>query len=317
MGSLTIQDGVIVRSRYGCLGYRSGSTGTATVNGPNSKWTNDDTLWVGYHGTGTLIVTNSGTVTSGFGSVGSYSDSTGMATVDGLGSTWMNVNDLSVGDSGIGVLSIVNGGIVSNSYGFIGNSSGSTGTVTISGAGLELDQHGQPLRRLSRHGRRHPNRRNQLRCRCPLFRLLFQRQRHLQPQRRHAHRQVARKGQRNGRVQFRRRNPSGQRDVFFQLAHDLDRNRRQRECRYQRSRRYAFRRSLRHGRIDQIRRRHIDPLRRKRLQRSDHRHGRRRSNWDRRRRTPCSTSAAPTSRRERWSSTTMAAPARRRRSRAC
>ena len=39
--------------------------------------------------------------------------------------------------------------------------------------------------------------------------------------------------------------------------------------------------------------------------------------WERRRRTPCSTSAAPTCRVESWSSTTTALPARRRRSRAC
>ncbi len=40
VGSLTIQDGIAVTSTNGYLGYKSGSTGTATVSGVGSTWTN-------------------------------------------------------------------------------------------------------------------------------------------------------------------------------------------------------------------------------------------------------------------------------------
>ena len=39
-GTLRIADGVAVTSSTGYLGYNSGSTGTATVTGTGSKWTN-------------------------------------------------------------------------------------------------------------------------------------------------------------------------------------------------------------------------------------------------------------------------------------
>ena len=39
-GTLTVAEGVNVTSSDGLLGYYSGSTGTATVTGAGSKWTN-------------------------------------------------------------------------------------------------------------------------------------------------------------------------------------------------------------------------------------------------------------------------------------
>ena len=194
-------------------------------------------------------------------------------TVDGAGSKWTNTGTYKIGVNGIGTLNIINGGNV-DCTGYIGYNSGATGLVTISGAGstwinsgdlyvgyggtgsvtqtggsisvagtlyLGYDTTGNGTYNLNG---------GTLTC------------------------TAARPGQRNGRLQFRRRNPSGQRRLFFQLAHDPDWHRRQRECQYQRLLRYAFRPLVRHGRIDQDRHRHVDPLRRKYLQRSDHRQGR-------------------------------------------
>ena len=61
-GSLTIQGGVEVNSDYGYLGYSSGSTGVATVSGTSSTWNNNENLYVGYRGSGTLSIRNHGTV---------------------------------------------------------------------------------------------------------------------------------------------------------------------------------------------------------------------------------------------------------------
>ena len=74
----------------GYLGYHAGSTGTATVDGTGSTWTNSGYLYIGNSGNGTLNITNGGKVSNSYGYLGYNSGSTGTATVDGTGSTWTN-----------------------------------------------------------------------------------------------------------------------------------------------------------------------------------------------------------------------------------
>jgi T5SS/PEP-CTERM-associated repeat protein len=160
-GSINITNGGTVRSVSGYLGSKSGSSGTATVDGAGSLWTNSGDLYVGYAGSGKLTVINGGALSSSYvyvggsgsgalnvaagGSIGSSyvylgynSGSSGTATVDGTGSTWTS-SQLSVGSSGNGTLNITGGGsvsIASNSYiSSIGGNSGSSGTVTVDGPG--------------------------------------------------------------------------------------------------------------------------------------------------------------------------------------
>ncbi len=135
-GSLAVSNGIGVTSEFGYLGYHSGSTGVASVDGPGSAWTNSKELLVGRWGNGTLNVTNGGMV-SGAGYIGERAGSTGVVTVDGAGSTW-TTNDgfLNVGQGGSGTLNITNGGRVSDTrYGYIGDDVGSTGEVTVDGVG--------------------------------------------------------------------------------------------------------------------------------------------------------------------------------------
>ena len=138
-GILSIQNGGQVSNTTGYLGYNSGSSGTATVDGTNSKWTNQGQyLYVGYSGTGTLNIQNGGQVSNNYsdGYLGYSSGSSGTATVDGLNSNWTNLRYLYVGNSGTGILNIRNGGQVSNNYdGYLGYESGSRGTATVDGTG--------------------------------------------------------------------------------------------------------------------------------------------------------------------------------------
>jgi T5SS/PEP-CTERM-associated repeat protein/autotransporter-associated beta strand protein len=136
-GTLTIQNGGALSNQYGFIGYdpNPGSTGTVTVSGAGSSWTNSGALAVGYGGTGTLTIQNGGAVSNSIGDIGYNPGSTGTVTVSGAGSSWTNSSDLSVGYGGTGTLTIQNGGAVSNGIGYIGNNPGSTGTVTVSGAG--------------------------------------------------------------------------------------------------------------------------------------------------------------------------------------
>jgi T5SS/PEP-CTERM-associated repeat protein len=130
-------------------------TGTLTVTGAGTSWTNQQQAQVGGAGTGTLNVLAGGyfesdpatspSGTSGvIGVLGPHDGlgdpaANGFATVDGAGSEWNNKGALVVGEFGNGTLTISNGGLVVDNAGTNGAASvglklGSTGSVTITGA---------------------------------------------------------------------------------------------------------------------------------------------------------------------------------------
>jgi T5SS/PEP-CTERM-associated repeat protein len=134
-GALTMADGVNVASNNGYLGNLAGSTGTATVCGNGTKWTNSNFLYAGNSGTGTLTITNGATVSNTNTILGNKAGSNGSIVVDGAGSTLSSSGNSFVGSSGVGSLNISNGATVSNNSAVIGYAAGSTGTVTVDGAG--------------------------------------------------------------------------------------------------------------------------------------------------------------------------------------
>ena len=111
-GSLTVADGIAIRSFHGYLGYNAGSTGAATITGAGSQWTNSATLYVGWYGGGTLRVEAGGQVGNRYGYLGSNAGSTGEATIRGAGSKWTNSYGLYVGWYGSGALTVADGGQV-------------------------------------------------------------------------------------------------------------------------------------------------------------------------------------------------------------
>ena len=142
IGSVTVNSGSDIVSTWGYIGYDLNSSGTATVSGDDSTWTNESSLYVGHYGDGTLSIANGGSVSDtngylGFSSmaccIGYCSGSTGKVTVSDAGSTLITAS-LYVGHYGDGTLSITSGGSVSNNHGYIGHYSGSTGEVTVSGS---------------------------------------------------------------------------------------------------------------------------------------------------------------------------------------
>jgi T5SS/PEP-CTERM-associated repeat protein len=142
-GTLTVDSGSSIVSGTAYLGYGSGSSGTATVDGVGSNgastWNTSGTLYVGYSGSGALNITNGGVVNSSAANVGYNSGSTGMAKVDGPGSTW-NSSTLGIGGLGggsSGTLNITNGGMVNTWITEIGNASGSVGVATVNGSTLK------------------------------------------------------------------------------------------------------------------------------------------------------------------------------------
>ena len=135
-GEMTIQNGGAVSTAFGgTVGQVAGSTGTVTVTGTGSTWTNGSALYVGDRGTGTMNILDGGAVSNLIGAVG-YNSGAGTVTVNGVGSTWTSSSFLLVGGIiGTGTMNILEGGAVSNEAGTVGLGTGSTGTVTVSGVG--------------------------------------------------------------------------------------------------------------------------------------------------------------------------------------
>ena len=154
-GTLAINAGSTLMSAVGYIGYNSATTGTVTVDGAGSKWTDfggpdtlnvgnwgngaleitgggPDSLYVGDSGHGTLKITNGGTVISNVCVIGSNAGSSGTVTVDGARSTF-GTGEINVGDLGTGYLRITNGGTVTSSSGIIGI--GGAGSATVDGPG--------------------------------------------------------------------------------------------------------------------------------------------------------------------------------------
>ncbi|MES9906566.1 MAG: PEP-CTERM sorting domain-containing protein, partial [Sedimenticola sp.] len=126
--------------------YVINSTGTVTVDGARSSFSQGRDLIVGGKGSGFLWVSGGGSVATGdnttnhpdvdigSGYVGLTSGSLGEVTIDGAGSSWSQISNLHVGRGGKGGLLIDNGGSVTTGrYGYIGYDNNSSGTVTVSG----------------------------------------------------------------------------------------------------------------------------------------------------------------------------------------
>lgn len=145
-GTLLISNGGIVTNSTGSIGgspsTSTTASGTVTVSGAtgdtNSTWANNNDLYVGYAGAGTLNISDGGQVSNGTGYIANGSQAS-TVSVDGINangtaSNWANSGTLNVGYNGAGTLSITNGAKVSNATGYIGVNSSSSGTATVSGA---------------------------------------------------------------------------------------------------------------------------------------------------------------------------------------
>jgi fibronectin-binding autotransporter adhesin len=130
-GTLRIADGLTIASSFGYLSYYSSSTGTATVTGTGSKWTNNGDLYIGLRGSGTLNIEAGGQVSTPTGYLGYNSGSTGIAMVTGTGSNWNNSSTFYVGEYGTGIVYIGSSWQVCNSDGYLGHYSGSVGIAVL------------------------------------------------------------------------------------------------------------------------------------------------------------------------------------------
>jgi fibronectin-binding autotransporter adhesin len=126
------------------IGQAAGSTGSLTVTGAGSTWSDLNPgggMLVGDAGAGAVIVANGGSVSTLNATIGGNGTSTGTGSlsVDGTGSSFASSTYLTVGDSGTGSLAVTNGGTVSVTTDLtLGSGSGATGTATVSGGSLDV-----------------------------------------------------------------------------------------------------------------------------------------------------------------------------------
>ena len=126
------------------IGRYDNSTGSATVTGTGSSWTNNASFAIGGDGAGTLNIENGGWVTSGKSRLGGSSSGQGTVTVSGTGSSWTTSGEVSwvdvspvliIGLSGTGTLNIDSGGLVTSPDGDLGYGDTGSGVVTVTGIG--------------------------------------------------------------------------------------------------------------------------------------------------------------------------------------
>ena len=132
-GTLTIAAGSNVSNMDGTIGRDDGSSGTVTVTGAGSDWTNTGNLTIGDEGDGELTVAAGASVSNNVGVLALDNGSTGTVTVTGAGSNWTSSSFLVVGVEGVGELTVANGGSVSSVIGDVGRFA--TGTVIVTGTG--------------------------------------------------------------------------------------------------------------------------------------------------------------------------------------
>ncbi len=144
-GALNVQTGskVSVDNQL-ILGNMAGASGTAIVDGANSKITiaGSGYLYVGPYGNGQVEVRNNGAVSTGNLSLARYAGGNSAVILDGSGSridvTSTAAGSTRVGRDGNGSLLIRNGGDMTAVSCEIAYSAGASGSVTVTGSGSTL-----------------------------------------------------------------------------------------------------------------------------------------------------------------------------------
>ncbi|KQU75465.1 hypothetical protein ASC75_19220 [Aminobacter sp. DSM 101952] len=170
-GTLDVLAGGRVSSETGYIGASPGGVGVVTVSGNDgqgnaSTWTQQNNLYIGDEGNGTLNVARGGrVVTNGRINIGNFgqgqitvSDGATVSSNDAIvgvggygealltsGGSWTMTDQLTIGLGGQGVLRIEDGARVISNQGYVGANPGGDGSVTVTGAGSTWEMTGSNL----------------------------------------------------------------------------------------------------------------------------------------------------------------------------
>jgi len=138
-GTLSVlNDGELFTNSF-FVGNSAGSSGTATITGPQASLNASSTITVGSSGTGSLTVSaGANLVGSAIATtIGSSAGIAGTVTVTGAGSRWTQTGGMIVGASGVGTFNVQSGGAAATGFANFASAAGSFGTASVSGTGSE------------------------------------------------------------------------------------------------------------------------------------------------------------------------------------
>ena len=122
------------------LGFNSGVTGSVTITGPGTSWSNNGAMVVGTFGRGEVTVSDHASIVSDGDLLAIEATSTGTATVDG--GSWTAIRGFTIGALGAGELFVRNAGTVMTgdlNFGVnAATAATSTGDGEISGLGSSV-----------------------------------------------------------------------------------------------------------------------------------------------------------------------------------
>jgi fibronectin-binding autotransporter adhesin len=142
-GSLTVQNGGALNSRFAAVGRDAGSAGSVQIDGTGSTWTNSAGMGVGVAGDGMVRITDGGRVNSSDIVIGAGSGD-GSLQVSGTGSR-ADIAETMVGWLSDGELIVEDGGSVSSVHGYVAEHAGTQGSVRVEGAGSRWAVQAGPL----------------------------------------------------------------------------------------------------------------------------------------------------------------------------
>ncbi|MCH7724519.1 MAG: T9SS type A sorting domain-containing protein, partial [Bacteroidetes bacterium] len=132
IGTFNVADGALAVSQAQIvLGLDQQAEGEVFVDGPGTEWITFDTLYIGYEGSGGLVVSNGGDVLSSNATISETPTGIGSTQVDGDSSKWTITGNFHVGKAGVGFVQLLNGGVLDNSTGV--TIIGPLGSIDISG----------------------------------------------------------------------------------------------------------------------------------------------------------------------------------------
>lgn len=135
-GSLTLENGAILQSDIGNIGFEAGAVGVMNI--VDSEWTNTRAVFVGVHGNGTVNMSAEGGIASESGYLAQ--EATGVALVNVNGGSWMMQNTLAVGVNGTAQLYVTNGGEVGSEWSQVSLNAGSSGMVSLNNGTWSTNQ---------------------------------------------------------------------------------------------------------------------------------------------------------------------------------
>lgn len=133
-----LNGGTLTTTAPSIAGWAPGSEGLISIAGLHAQWNSNDTIILGYEGSGVLAINAQGHLANnGHSLLGLLPGSEGVAIVGGVDSSWTNTGNLVVGVQGSGLVDLSSQGQLTSDEGYIGAEAGGAGAVNVYHSGSQ------------------------------------------------------------------------------------------------------------------------------------------------------------------------------------